>query len=673
MRALPLRAALWSAALICTVLFASTAAFAQMDRVSAPAAKPVIELAPSPTPYVQKEGEASFENAPANFHAFASARVGEIADEEQLTLNFSASTQLTHIESTKDFVIDPASGCQVGNRYAEGESCTLLVRFTPQGAGRRLGKLTVSNTASPQPMAFGLGGSGYAPIISFTPAIITTVPASHPSNVALLSGAQNLAVDGSDSLYVADSGNDVIRYMDSSGNFKSLATTSTAPLGIAVDTFGEVYFDTPSTDFMYEVFDYGPVVQASGTGTDNCPSTTPCELENEALATPGMMSIDPDNNLFFADNTRGAALSTVQPLLATLIYLYDPFTYQTTPSSAMAVDAGDNLYSLWYDGGECEIAQQSLYNAEIPEVIFNKIAGGHTCGFSGDGGQAGNAEIGSLIGQMAFDILGNLYFSDTNNQRVRRIDYTTGQINTIAGNGTAGYTGDGGDALFAELNTPTGVAVDSQGQVYIISSAGLALGQIIRKLGPNGQLGFGTQLRSTSSAAHLVTVANTGNSAMTLTRAYIGGTNTGDYKIDPNTTSCNLTAGATLAAGQSCKVGIIFTPAAAGTRSASLIFLDNTVTNMNTVGLAGTGTLPLPTFTITAPASSATETSGTAFTFSVSVTSSGTQPTGTVTMLLNGTAISGSPATLNGSGVASLSVTSTKTGSNTLSATYNGD
>jgi hypothetical protein len=185
---------------------------------------------------------------------------------------------------------------------------------------------------------------------------------------------------------------------------------------------------------------------------------------------------------------------------------------------------------------------------------------------------------------------------------------------------------------------------------------------------------FGNQLRSTSSTAHLVTVANTGNYAMTLTRAYIGGTDAGDYLIDPNTTSCSLTAGATLDAGQSCKVGIIFTPAATGTRTADLYFLNNTVTNMNTVQLNGYGTLPEPTFTITAPASGATETSGTAFTFSVSVTSSsGPKPTGTVTMLLNGTAITGSPATLNGSGVASLSVTSTTTGTNTLSAKYSGD
>jgi len=154
----------------------------------------------------------------------------------------------------------------------------------------------------------------------------------------------------------------------------------------------------------------------------------------------------------------------------------------------------------------------------------------------------------------------------------------------------------------------------------------------------------------------------------------LNGTDPGDFKIDPATTSCILTAGSVLNNGESCKVGIIFTPGAASGRTANLNFLDNTVNNINIVQLSGTGILPTPTFKITAPASGATETSGTPFTFSVSVTStSGAQPTGTVKMLLNGTAITGSPATLNGSGVASLSVTSTTTGSNTLSATYSGD
>jgi hypothetical protein len=71
------------------------------------------------------------------------------------------------------------------------------------------------------------------------------------------------------------------------------------------------------------------------------------------------------------------------------------FPYQDNPPTAMAVDANDNLYTLWSTSGNCEIVQQSLYNAEYYSASFNKIAGGRICGFSGNGVPAGNAEIGT--------------------------------------------------------------------------------------------------------------------------------------------------------------------------------------------------------------------------------------------------------------------------------------
>ena len=64
------------------------------------------------------------------------------------------------------------------------------------------------------------------------------------------------------------------------------------------------------------------------------------------------MAMDRNNDLFFADADQGAAMSTVQPLYPNLIYLYDPFPFQTNPSSAFTVDSSDNLYSVWADGSE---------------------------------------------------------------------------------------------------------------------------------------------------------------------------------------------------------------------------------------------------------------------------------------------------------------------------------
>ena len=662
---------------LCPALLMSAMLPAQHEKTTPRPEPSVISLAadtrPAVAPELRVKGEASFDNAPANFHAFAPAHVGEDAGVETLMLNFSGNVKLGKIESqTKDFVLESGGTCHEGNTYSAGESCALQVRFTPQGAGNRLGKITVENSLSARPFALGIGGNGYAPVISFTPAMITTVPGTYPSNAGLLKSASSLTVDGSDTLYVADTGNNNVRYLDSGGTWTSLTAAYTAPLGIAVDTFGEVYFDLSGSNLMYEIYDYGPVVQITGSGTATCPASTPCVLSSEALGNPGLMVMDPYNHLFFADDHSGAAMSTVQPEPANLIFLYDPFVYQEIPVAPIGVDSGDNIYSPWQNGSECEIVQQSLYNAENTTVAFNKVAGGHNCGFSGDGGQAGNAEISARTGAIAFDLAGDLYFSDTGNQRVRRIDYNTGQINTVAGNGTAGYTGDNNQATIAELATPTGVTVDSQGQVYIISStAANGTAQVIRKLGPNGFLNFGGQNKGFASTAHLVTVSNTGNATMTLTSYNITGNNPGDFKIDPNTTSCMLTAGATLAQGQSCKIGVIFTPAAGGARSANLNLLNNTVTSMNTIVLAGSGVLPTPTLTINSPTAGSSVAAGTAITFKVTLSGTPT-PTGKVTMTLDNATISGSPVTLS-SGTASLSVTTSVTGSHTLKAVYSGD
>jgi len=87
-------------------------------------------------------------------------------------------------------------------------------------------------------------------------------------------------------------------------------------------------------------------------------------------------------------------------------------------------------------------------------------------GFSGDGGPAGSAKL-NRPADIDFGPDGNLYFADTDNQRVRMIDFTDGTIRTIAGNGNRAYGGDGGPATEAALNRPFGVAFDLEGDLYI--------------------------------------------------------------------------------------------------------------------------------------------------------------------------------------------------------------
>ena len=96
---------------------------------------------------------------------------------------------------------------------------------------------------------------------------------------------------------------------------------------------------------------------------------------------------------------------------------------------------------------------------------INTFAGIGTAGYSGDNGPATQAEINRIVG-LATDAFGNIYLADQDNNRVRKVD-TKGVITTFAGTGTAGFSGDGGPAAQAELSGPLGVCVAPSGAIYV--------------------------------------------------------------------------------------------------------------------------------------------------------------------------------------------------------------
>jgi hypothetical protein len=638
------------------------------------------------------EGEQKWiSNMPANVYHFGAARVGEPAEAQTLTVRFAAATRLGSIASTKDFEVLPGGSCVEGDAYQAKSSCTLWMRFTPQGAGHRLGKLTIGTNAGETPLALGLNGYGYAPVVSFIPGQITTVAGTYPGGKGLLNGAQNLALDGGDGLYVADTGNNVIRYADSSGVFSVIAGGGTdpvagviddvatavklnAPYGVAVNGDGAVYITDTGDYELLGLTEYGAIYTAAGGGSSgsSCTFAAPCNATSISLFDPQQVSIDPSGNVFLQDGGPDELFAYGTGLA---------YLYGSVFGPGLLVDSYDNLYIdlLQNIGGAynpiCQITGQSEGYSDSGDESGQyqwTAVGSRNCGYAGDGGQAKNAEINASIPQLAMDIAGNLYFSDSENNRVRRVDASTGLIQKIAGNGDTGYSGDSGQATSAHITAPTGVAVGSAGQVYIIGSTGVGSAQVVREVGPFGALSFGNQLKGTASASRPVTISNTGNDSLTVTKDEILGANPGDFSIDATMTSCNFAAGNSLASGQSCMVGIIFKPAAAGARAASFTLLDNTITDSNTVLLTGTGTLPAPTFAITAPAAGASFTSGTAIKFSVSVTASASPgPTGTVTFSVDGTKF-GSAVTV-ASGAASISLTGLSVEKHTISATYSGD
>jgi uncharacterized protein (TIGR03437 family) len=111
---------------------------------------------------------------------------------------------------------------------------------------------------------------------------------------------------------------------------------------------------------------------------------------------------------------------------------------------------------------------------------INTFAGIGTAGYSGDNGPATQAEINRIVG-LATDAFGNIYLADQDNNRVRKVD-TKGVITTFAGTGTAGFSGDGGPAAQAELSGPLGVCVAPSGAIYVNDYGN----ERIREISPSG-------------------------------------------------------------------------------------------------------------------------------------------------------------------------------------------
>jgi hypothetical protein len=618
--------------------------------------------------------------APANYQRLGEAKVGEPSVLHTLTLRFHEADTLIHTKSTADFPIEPGGTCVEGNLYAANTSCTLLVRFAPQGAGHRLGFVSIAHSAAATPAMVGLTGNGYTPVVSFTPSTISTVPGTVSAGVGTISGATRLAIDGGDTLYIADTGNNLVKEIDSSG---TIGTTPVGPIAtpasIAVDSFGIIYTtNTAGSPYYFSAYypwgsqtAYG-YAYAAGT----CTPSAPCPFSSVGMNSPAHVSIDANDNLFFEEATEGAAEMPVGGIAGgagvfDLWYLSDQFAYASSTPSSFSVDADDNIYTSYnFSSTTCFLLEESLYNADYSPTA-NRVAGGAKCGYSGDGGQAAGAEISATIGQIAFDHAGNLYFADAGNQRVRRIDAVTGIIRTIAGNGTAGYKGDNGEAINAELDAPTGVAVDSQGQVYILSnSATTGTAQVVRKVGTTGLLSFGSITQGKSSATVIVNVANSGNSALNFLRETVTGTNAGDFTLDSNATNCNFSAGNLLNAGQSCQIGVIFKPGATGARSATINLVDNTVNGVNKISLSGTG-VAAAVVKFSTPTAAQVIATGTKVNVAVTVTSAkDPAPTGKVNFSVDGKQVaSGTIA----SGKTSVAISGVAAGKHTLVASYAGD
>jgi len=143
--------------------------------------------------------------------------------------------------------------------------------------------------------------------------------------------------------------------------------------------------------------------------------------------------------------------------------------------NALAIDGEGNLYV----GGGHGNSNHFVVSRISPPGQVTRVAGTGRPGFSGDGGPAIEAELGWVY-DLAVDTAGNIFIVDQDNDRIRMVD-TSGVITTIAGTGEPGYSGDGGPATEARLNSPYGIALDGQGNIYFTAQPG-----VVRRIDSSG-------------------------------------------------------------------------------------------------------------------------------------------------------------------------------------------
>ena len=126
------------------------------------------------------------------------------------------------------------------------------------------------------------------------------------------------------------------------------------------------------------------------------------------------------------------------------------------------MDGSGNIYIADWD-------DNAIHRVAVATGIITTVAGNGSGGYSGDGGPATSAQLSGPAG-VAADGSGNIYIADEYNNVIRKVAAATGIITTVAGDGTQGYSGDGGPATGAQLGVPLGVAVDGSGNLYIADS-----------------------------------------------------------------------------------------------------------------------------------------------------------------------------------------------------------
>jgi len=519
-----------------------------------------------------------------------------------------------------DFV-SVAAGTSCPNVVAG--ACTIEVKFQPTAAGRRQGAIVLKDPSGNVLLAVSLDGAGKGPQVGFGPGIISTFAGSGtgsdggPAIGAQLAAPTGITVDGFGNHYIADEKSNTVRKVTPAGIISTVAGTGSAgysgdggpatsaklsgPMDVLVDGAGFVYIADTGNNVVRMVNTAGII--STYAGQYYAPGTTPppvcaaatnsvgdgCPGNQMIMNTPVALVFCVHQNIHIADKLNNRVRTILRVTYQTITQVGNGVagyngdgelntSAELNGPTGMVMDAANFIYVA--DSGN-HIIRKTLLSGTTPQPISTIAGTPGKAGNVGDGGPAINAELADPRG-VQVDPAGNIYISDASSQVIRKVNISNGVISTVAGTAAAGYSGDSGPATSAQLNNPVGILLDDVGNLYIADSQNAVVRKINVSDAPT--LTFANTQVGATSASQNVAVMNLGNAPLAISQISAPA----NFSLGGSGTSCNLASANTLNPGASCVLGIEFMPVTAGSFNASVILTDNANPTSQTIALKGT-------------------------------------------------------------------------------------
>ena len=558
---------------------------------------------------------------------FASTNVASTSAAGNVVVKTTGTTTITSISvpnsasGSPQFNYVSISGCTIGTAAPNNTTCTISVTFSPAYPGVQSAPLVIAYTGGT--FNVGLVGTGLAPQAVLLPGVLSTVVNTAgvagtvgqgnngQATAAGLKLPRDIGFDYAGNYYIGDIGNGagttdtaeirkvttatgvISQFAGAGSGTTAYSSTSTGvaatsvafnyATGVVFDSAGNAYIpdffhnvvarvDAVTGDIKVYAGQYGVIGSAGDGGLATAAK----------LSGPAALAIDPvTGNLFIVDpsNNDVREVDAATGVITTVVGVSGSNAGCATTTAACGDGGLATAAQLNQPNGIAVDASGNIYISDSQDNRIrlvtkstgkiSTIAGTGTAGYSGDGGAATSAKLSSPF-QIALDPAGDLYIADTNNNAVRLYIAATQNIVTIAGNGTACTTlpgstcGDGGLSNVSSLNGPTGVGVDPFGNVYIVESGG----NRVRKVTTNTTAAntFPTEPIGTTSTTQTETLLNIGNATLTYTSPLSPNSDALVTTTDPN--AAVSTSGA-FAQTNATTCGPIYSTTTTGTTLAS--------------------------------------------------------------------------------------------------------